>query len=220
MLGKPGTLQFRSGFKLRVLRPIDLLVAAEAILFDCYKIAQSPPPRSVIDVGGALGEFGLFIAHRFPSAKVTIFEPNPESFAVLRENAALNGLKNVDLEWACVGPDIRYDFPAHHSVRNSVIAADSRYTQVPGTRLADFIHDEVDILKVDTEGFEIPVLKTAGNKLAQIRTILLEYHESIVPGQRRVLEQILVDNRFVVTSEADPFDEHLGLMFAVRSEED
>jgi FkbM family methyltransferase len=216
LLGYPGTLSFRSGFKLKVLRPLDLLVAAEVILLDCYKLRDSTAPTTVIDVGGALGEFGLFVAQRFPDAKVTIFEPNPTAFALLEENAALNKISNASLQWSCIGPETSYDFPADHSAQNSILGASAGRAKVPGAKLESFIDEHVDILKIDTEGFEIPVLTSGGERLKRVRQVWLEYHENIVPGQRAALEQLLRQAGFVVTTVPDPYERTLGLMFATN----
>lgn len=214
LLGRKGILHFKSGFSLQVLCPLDLLVAAEVILLDCYQIKNRPPPKRVIDVGGALGEFGLFVAHRFRSAQVAIFEPSPASFELLEQNAALNRLDNISLHQACVGLEPTYDFPASSSPQNSILTGEINCVQVPGIRLEEFIDQEVDILKVDTEGFEIPVLMSAGSRLERVHRVCLEYHEPIVPGQRRALEQLLSEAGFVVTTLPDRFNPAFGLIFA------
>jgi FkbM family methyltransferase len=214
--GRSATLTFRSGFKLQVITPLDLLVAAEVILLDCYGLSSIRPPARVLDVGGALGEFGLFVNHLFPEAHVTIFEPNPASFAILEGNAKLNGCSNVTLRWGCVGPNPSYPFPVSHSAENSLIENAGRLVDVPGVTLWDSLDQEVDVLKVDTEGFEIPVLETAGERLRQIRHIWLEYHEHLVPGQVARLTELLNERGYAVRVRPDPFDGRIGLVFASR----
>lgn len=216
IMGRPATLHFKSGFSLYVLSPLDLLVAAEVILLDCYRLRDVYSPRIVIDVGGALGEFGLFAAHLFRSAQVTIFEPSPESFTILQRNAALNQLDNATLRMACIGPESTYEFPVSHSGQNSLLGNDTDRVEVPGVRLQDTIDQVVDVLKVDTEGFEVPVLKSAGSRLEHVRRVFLEYHEHVVPGQRKELEELLRAAGFTVTTVPDPFNPTIGLIFAIN----
>jgi hypothetical protein len=111
---------------------------------------------------------------------------------------------------------VSYEFPAQHSAQNSILGGAATRVKVPGAKLESFINDHVDILKVDTEGFEIPVLTSAGDRLERVRHIWLEYHENIVPGQRAALEQLLSRAGFSVTTVPDPFDRMLGLMFATN----
>jgi FkbM family methyltransferase len=214
--GQPTALYFKSGFSLTVAAPLDLLVVAELILMDCYGLKKCKNPTVIIDIGGALGEFGLFAAHHFTSAHVTILEPSPRSFSLLQENKTLNALDNVDPQQACVGPEKTYLFSTHHSGQNSLLESGSDLTAVAGVALEDVITEEVDLLKVDTEGFEIPVLKSAGKKLQKVRHIALEYHEGIVPGQRKELEIFLQNEGFQVTTLPDPYTADFGLMFARR----
>jgi hypothetical protein len=48
-------------------------------------------PR-VVDVGGHLGLFGLYVLSSFPTARITSFEPDPENAALLERTVRANGL--------------------------------------------------------------------------------------------------------------------------------
>ena len=52
--------------------------------------------------------------------------------------------------------------------------------KIQTTTLNDYIEkkkiDKIDILKIDTEGYEFPILKGMGNQISKVRFILLEHH--------------------------------------------
>lgn len=54
-----------------------------------------PPPRCVVDMFAGVGYFALPLARQYPLARVMAVEKNPQAFAYLVENLALNGLTRV-----------------------------------------------------------------------------------------------------------------------------
>jgi hypothetical protein len=60
---------------------------------------------------------------------------------------------------------------------------------VPTVLLADYLDAPVDLLKMNIEGAEWPVLKAAESKIRQVREIIIEYHH--LPGLPRTLHEIL-----------------------------
>jgi FkbM family methyltransferase len=52
-----------------------------------------PPDGVVLDVGGNIGMFTLFVHREQPSARVLTFEPAPPLFAILSHNAAHHGVR-------------------------------------------------------------------------------------------------------------------------------
>ena len=52
-----------------------------------------PPAGIVLDVGGNIGMFTLFVHREQPSARVLAFEPAPALFAILGHNAAHHGVR-------------------------------------------------------------------------------------------------------------------------------
>ena len=142
--------------------------------------SRRPGENLFVDVGANLGIFSLRIAERFGEINVIAFEPNPPIAALLRENAARNGLKSrVDVREVALGDrDV--------SARLQTVAGDSgvsTVTDVPGAGqpvemrrlsteipLADW--KRIAALKIDVEGFELGVLKGAGDLFAQHRPVL------------------------------------------------
>src|SRR5262249_44081469 len=76
------------------LRPFagDLFVLYEVLAFNAYHIApsllRSDNVRVVVDCGANIGITSLFLAARYPAARILSVEPHPENFALLRTNVA------------------------------------------------------------------------------------------------------------------------------------
>jgi hypothetical protein len=76
------------------LRPFagDLFVLYEVLAFNAYHIASSlllpDDVRIVVDCGANIGITSLFLAARYPRAKILSVEPHPENFALLKANVA------------------------------------------------------------------------------------------------------------------------------------
>jgi FkbM family methyltransferase len=53
----------------------------------------SPAPDLIIDIGGHIGSFSVFISSSFPGVPCHVFEPDPNNFAMLQKNLAQNSVK-------------------------------------------------------------------------------------------------------------------------------
>lgn len=159
---------------------------------DCHDIQRSGSPiTTVLDVGANDGGSAIKFAAAFPAANIHSFEPVSATFERLRENTA--HLPGVHCHRLAVGAAAG-EAPIYltdHSSTNSLM----RPVSVRGEELAtvvaldDFTDgaaiDRVDLLKVDTEGFELAVLQGATRLLerGRIRFVLAEvgFH----PGDSR-----------------------------------
>src|SRR3990167_3643760 len=87
---KEARLDFKKGFSLYIDQPLDVLIAKETICDDSYGLLQLDKPQYILDVGAAMGDFAVFAAHLYPQAKIAAFDPNAESFPLLKKNIAYN----------------------------------------------------------------------------------------------------------------------------------
>jgi len=127
----------------------------------------------ILDIGANIGYFTLQFSKSVGSkGKVTSFEPNPKSFAILEKNVLKNNLKNVVLYKKAVS-DFSGNAKFYISKSN---AGDNRFEgklihddddkrqqiEVEVIKLDDFIDNEqVDLMKIDTQGAEMKVFKGA-----------------------------------------------------------
>jgi FkbM family methyltransferase len=131
------------------------------------------------DVGANIGSYSLVASEQNP-ALVVAFEPHPVTFGLLADNISLNHRNNTVLVQAAVGESDGYCLLSNEpgSALNRVVSREMQSAvNVPCRRLDSFCRTtglKPDFIKIDTEGFELSVLRSLGDYLAQIKIILLE----------------------------------------------
>jgi FkbM family methyltransferase len=163
-------------------RSRDLDILAEVFSAGAYElpaaVALTGAPR-VVDAGGNIGLFGLYAREHWQAATIRSYEPDPENLQLLRANAA--GHDGWDVIESAVGNS---DEPIRFVVgRYSECCAASEGepgTSVPCRDLFTEVTD-VDLLKLDIEGGEWPILTDPRMCELDARTIVMEWHESGCP---------------------------------------
>ncbi len=151
------------------------------------QVAFSHDFATVLDVGASRGQFALFAATRFPSAKIVCFEPLPQPQQMLRDvlgdrvelvpaaagaekgTALLNVSAQDDSSSLLpISPRQVAAFPGTHRVASTEVEvrtlADTLSADLPAPRL----------LKIDVQGLELEVLRGAGAALALIDEVFVE----------------------------------------------
>lgn len=140
---------------------------------------------NVVDAGAHIGTFTIRSARLVgPTGIVVAFEPNPQSFDLLKKNIALNQIKNILVVNSALGSNVGSGYLL-------VPTLESEDTQVIGdysmnSKLVDIISldvycehrvPRVDFLKIDVEGSELRVLKGAVRTITKNRMrIVMEVH--------------------------------------------
>lgn len=148
---------------------------------------QLPSRPVIIDIGGHIGTFSLFAAHRYPQAKIIAFEPNPDNYLLFSDNILLNKLSNIRVFNLAVtsqtGQQIKLFTNTRNTGMNSLVNPQDPnvFTSCDSISLADIFvknHlEECDFLKMDCEGGEYDILlHTPVSTLKKINRIVLEYH--------------------------------------------
>jgi FkbM family methyltransferase len=165
------------------------------------------PGDVVLDAGANVGYMTLLAAAAAgPSGRVLSFEPHPELFEILQRNAALERsslpladihLRNVALGEEAGTAELVLPSGMAHNDGIAYIARDGSR----GERSVPVAVEPLDgvlgtgsaaVLKVDVEGYELPVLRGAGQALAgrRIRHILFEdHHGADSPAGQLLLER-------------------------------
>jgi FkbM family methyltransferase len=167
--------------------------ATLALLRRCVR-----PGRTAIDVGANVGTHALAMAAA-RAGRVVAFEPSPAIFKRLQENLALNPKAHVDARQVAVsdqaGTVTLFEAKGWNLGEGSLMA-DPALTQVlvPSTTLdAENILD-VDVIKIDVEGFEAAVLAGARTMLSQQHPIIVfEYNRSKWAAVGYTLDSVLRD---------------------------
>jgi FkbM family methyltransferase len=141
--------------------------------------------RSIVDLGGNVGLFGLFAAAHWPQAQIVAFEPDPDNVAVHERTIAANGLTErwQLIKTAASNRNGRASFMAGLARDSHIVdATDSEQTiEVPVSDVLARIA-QADLLKMDIEGGEWAILGDARFREAPPRAVVLEYHRHLCPG--------------------------------------
>lgn len=145
---------------------------------DVVASLDSADAPKIMDLGANIGLFGLYVLGRWPTAQVTAFEPDPENAALLEQTIAANNLQS---RWhvhrsACSNVPGTIPFVAGLlSEARMADAGDVGTIDVPMVDLFTEDHD-VDLLKMDIEGGEWPILIDARLPELKARAVVLEWH--------------------------------------------
>jgi FkbM family methyltransferase len=145
--------------------------------------------KTIVDVGANIGLYSCVAADRAPTfAKIVAFEPIAENLHYLNKNRERNeraarivveeeavgessGLVNIYLAEGQIGT---------HSVSAKNALDSNTSISVPMVCLDDYVdkklHDSIELLKVDVEGYEVAVLRGAKSVLRKDRpTLFVEF---------------------------------------------
>lgn len=142
-----------------------------------YEIPRQTSPR-IIDGGANIGLAALFFRKRHPDARITCFEADPAVAGYLRENLNAGGADDVEvIEAALWSEDGSLTFSGEGSDAGRVgeSGAGTR-KQVRAARLSPYLQEPVDLLKLDIEGAELPVMRECRDALGPVRRVFVEYH--------------------------------------------
>lgn len=139
-------------------------------------------PELIFDVGAYKGEFTQLCLQHWPTASVACFEPLPQRVeelkALARRNASVRvfpGLLGARCEQAVTFHELEtsssvleeWAHPEFPASQHPMITIDRVVTDSFGGRSPDF-------LKMDTQGYELEILKGAEKSLAGMKAILAE----------------------------------------------
>jgi FkbM family methyltransferase len=145
---------------------------------------------TILDVGAYDGKTALLFHQYFPEAIIHAYEPNPEAAEILMRNT--QGIANIKFH-----PEALSDksgtlpfYVTHNKVSSSLnkvntaspsaagVLADQlkieRVIDIPLLQLDECGYEEISILKLDTQGNEVRVLKGGKNTLRKTKMVITE----------------------------------------------
>lgn len=220
----------KEGLAFAVRSPMDVWSIKETFLDRFYERfgAKIGKGWTIIDIGGGIGEFTLFAALASPENRVLVFEPFPESYALLQYNLQINQVANVQICPYAIGAESGEVFldtsakePLQFSSGNEVRSAAT--LAVPSLSLeavfSRFDIQTCDLLKLDCEGAEYPILlNTPLSLFRRIHRIVMEYHEIATSERQTALVKYLGQAGYRVRTQPNYVHAHLGYLYAWRPE--
>lgn len=149
----------------------------QSVYVDHYDLARHVPQGGVvIDIGANIGQFNFFSRNELKASAVYSFEPIKETFEVLK----LNAVKNIyNLGIASDAREQIFYMPETSLMASSCKAGDNlKEVKVRCTRLDEIPElcnlKSIQLVKIDTEGSELDVVKASTSILRRAEFALIE----------------------------------------------
>ena len=148
----------------------------------------------ILDIGSNIGNHTLYWSIERNAKKIFAFEPVKETFGILETNIALNQLLDkVVLYNAAVGSQTSKakikEFDSKNIGATSLVLDENGSISVLKIDDLSFDGEKIDFIKIDTEGFEIEVLKGAKNTIMKNRPVIfVESFKDKYPIVKEILE--------------------------------
>lgn len=183
------------------------------------------PGMTFVDIGACKGDFTIFAAGKLgASGRVIAVEPEPTNASWLRRSIERNGMHNVDVREMAMS-DVSGRATLHRADVNAGVQVSSGWhslaAEPPGQRddidietqtldelLTHLDITQVDVLKIDVEGWELAVLRGAAETLsdqANPPIIMMDLHPKLGVDPRAVAE-LLRGHGYEIFSMASPAD--------------
>ncbi len=189
-------------FRLR-LQDSDVRVFREILVHEEYQAAFAcldggRPDPWIIDAGANIGLVTLYFTGRYPAARVVALEPDPANAEQFRWHVAHNPPSRVHLVEAALWPaKTRLRFVRSQSDDQSwgIRVEASEDGPLPAVSPMDLIRDhgidQIDLLKLDVEGSEFPLMNDpeAHQWLSRVHAIVAELHPDL-GDPKRLIEQL------------------------------
>jgi len=135
----------------------------------------------IFDVGADIGLVSLYIAESNPTARIFAFEPSKHSYPILLETLKKNNSSTITpmkMALGATNSSSTFYYSPGDSVRSSLsqrvgFIADQINIQTIERFCVENKIEQVDLIKIDVEGFESDVIAGCGNKISAARPIIL-----------------------------------------------
>lgn len=140
--------------------------------------------KTIVDIGANVGAASVMFAARYPNATIHACEPGPQPRGVLDRNVATLDRVRVypvglhDHDGTVPLYRSRWD-PMSASIGASAENQDE-FDEIHLRNAAAWMDEQaigpVDVLKIDTEGCELPILRCLADRATKAKLVYLEYH--------------------------------------------
>lgn len=163
--------------------------------------------QTLFDVGANRGQTAKYMRKKFPEAKIYCFEPIKDTYELLREKTTRLGLSYYNLALGAESGEVevKVDVQNRNSTRNTLIEENTvhdpsavKIEKVQVVRLTDFCKtnniEKIDYLKIDTEGYDLEVLKGATEMLENASIAFIQAEVSMNPKNTFHVDFVEVKN--------------------------
>lgn len=176
---------FNSGTRIKLRRAgrnfNDYGVAYEVFVFRYYECpvpVEASNVKVIVDLGAHVGFSCLYWANKYPHSSILAFEPHPIHSEILLEHVALNAISHrVDVRRGAAGIALGEAVLSDAGSSSSIVKGRLKGIRVPVYDVFSEISSRpIDILKIDIEGSEYPLLSDRRFATLDVALIVLEWH--------------------------------------------
>jgi FkbM family methyltransferase len=223
-LGGIRKVQLKNNLKFIINDHMNLLQLLEIIKNDDYRLNKHNNIKTIIDIGGNIGDFTVYAANKFSKANVYVFEPDPKTFEILQKNVKLNSLKNVFAYK--LGVSDKSGKKSFYSYNFSGLSGFSKLDNkksikktidtVSFNKLFEKINiRNCDFLKVDCEGAEFDIFLNLDSKIyKKIKNMAVEYHDGLTDYNHSDLVKRFKKEGYRIVIKKHPIEKNIGIIYA------
>lgn len=154
--------------------------------------------KTVLDIGANIGAASVFFAMMYPQAKVFALEPADAPFSLFKFNSRpFNNVTGFPFGLDAHDKQVSLYHGKADTMEASVYPTDRTNFDCEQVQLlsaskflAEQAIERVDILKLDTEGCEVPILRSLQSYLPAVKVLYVEYHSE---RDRRLIDELLAE---------------------------
>ena len=178
-------IRVKGGVKLHYrLNRGDLQSIREVWIDECYRLPFDLLPNRFVDLGANIGLTSLWFARRYGSHSIIAIEPSPDNARLTRLNLADNQIAAEVIEAAVGARDgtALFEDADDSNVGHINGIGGRRVTMISMETVLGKLSagSEVDLVKMDIEGGEGPLLSDNLGWLGRVRSIIAEFHPTLI----------------------------------------
>lgn len=219
------TLELKNGLKIQLrVNSTDLIAFTHVWILEEYKKPgfEIFDNDVIIDIGGHIGLFALYVSQFCKEGRIYCFEPVKENFEMLQTNIKLNKLENIFAENLAVSRkdgNVTIYINNDESGHSIYIPSDNSIESESISLNTVFQKNEIMIcnyLKIDCEGEEYEIIDSLNDDyFKQIEKMCIEYH--FVDEKPHLLESLISKIKsfsFVVSTRN--ISDSIGFLYAKK----
>lgn len=195
------------GYKISAFNYDSIKFLFEEIFFKSHYFVELKNKKPVIfDCGANIGVASVFFKWMYPESEIFAFEPDKNTFELLKKNIIQNRLENVSLfNFALTDKEGKIDFFTDSLKQGSLTMSENsgrtpsdQKILVDSACLSGIIRkksvERIDLIKMDIEGSEKKVMEDLykNNQLGIVSNFIVEYHHKIARQKSALGEFLLI----------------------------
>lgn len=160
-------------------------------------------PSLIVDIGGNVGAAAIWFHGAYPEARIVSYEPSRELFVYLKANTeALPNIQVNNFGLSDHNTKAALHIGSRNVAQNSLFKTDASGEKTEEVEIRCAVEAiehleaaEISILKIDTEGSEVPIIKSIVSWLNRISAVFVEYHSE---ADRREIDGLLAEHFYLI----------------------